>query len=217
MEGRWGLPGLSEAEALSARSCESTEKSSCQSAGACEGRRAAVSVPAASLRLLETPLSLPPRGLTASGRSNLARRKVSGLGPAGSARLSAAIASGSAPAAPARSARCRRRPMRPAPTSLDRAPPPAGPRVQSPRRCRLCCARTQSPRGPGHAPTPANERCTRPQSRPRCRLWRHFRSSGAQSALTAPRAQPSTAQSDRSLRRHRTPLVQTCPLHRMAA
>lgn len=42
----------------------------------------------------------PPRpaALTASGRSNLARRKVSGLGAAGSARLSAATASGRAAA-----------------------------------------------------------------------------------------------------------------------
>lgn len=104
--------------------------------------------PAASLR----PPGACLAGLTASGRSNLARRKISGLGPAGSVRLSAAMAKGRAPPASARSTRRRRRPMQLAPSSSqDRAPPPAGPSVQSPRRYRLCCACIQSPRGPGHA------------------------------------------------------------------
>lgn len=150
-----------------ADSGESTRKSSCQSAGACGDRRATVSWAGRHLASSPAPADPAPcpAGLTASGRSNLARRKISGLGPAGSVRLSAAMASGKAPTAAPRSTLRRRRPMQLALTFLGlraaaagsqrpiTAPVPAllGPRPITER------VETRLQRRP-------NERCPRPLS-----------------------------------------------------
>lgn len=106
-----------------------------------------------------------PAGLTASGRSNLARRKISGLGAAGSVRLNAAMASGRARAASAGSGRRRRR----LPMELPLASPglratasgvqsarARGPRAQSPRK-----SRSPGPARP--IPAPAGTRLQLPQ------------------------------------------------------
>lgn len=139
-----GLPGARSVKALFAASGESTRKRSCQSTGACSEGVWSQRISRYHLhRPVTTPSPTPaayPGSLTASGRSNFARRKISGLGPAGRDRLSAAIASGRALAAP--STRRLRRPMQPAPGCLGsparagRDQPPitarAGPRLLRP-------------------------------------------------------------------------------------
>lgn len=100
--------------------------------------------------------------VTASGRSNLARRKISGLGPEGSDRLKAAMASGRAPARAPAAGSTRRLRMQPAPASFGRPPPPR------PGTC------VQSPRGPGLLPRlglPPNHRAGWDLSPITARAW----------------------------------------------
>lgn len=115
-----GLPGARSVKVSLAASGESTRKRSCQSTGACSEGVCRQRVSKSHQRRPRTTPSPTPAAypdiLTASGRLNFARRKISGLGPAGRDRLNAAIASGRALAAP--STRCLRRPMQPAPSRL---------------------------------------------------------------------------------------------------
>lgn len=156
------------------------------------------------------PPAGPPRpaaclaGLTASGRSNLARRKVSGLGAAGSVRLNAAMASGRARAASAGSGRRRRR--------LPMELPLASPGLRATASARPIRASAGSPR-PVAAQVPLPRACPpnhragwdTPPAPPMsgapgigcclCRpVRRHFRCVENQSALRTPRGPPSATQ-----------------------